>query len=420
MNIAIVGAGIAGLTAAHRLHPDHEITVFEANDYVGGHTNTVDVSTPSGDWSVDTGFIVLNDRNYPNFTRLLGELGVAVQPTHMGFSVSSDHEDFEYAGTPTGVYAQRANLAEPRFYRMIADLVRFNREMQALLASDAPGPSLGQYLDAGGYSDWFVHRLIVPQASAVWSADPAGMWAFPVRFLAEFFRNHGMLGFRDRPQWQTVVGGSARYVDKVTTAFADRIRTSSPIVAVTRHADHVAVTPKGSEPIRFDEVVLACHADQARSMLTNPTDLEDELLAAFPFQKNEAVLHTDRRLMPRRRRAWQAWNFHLLAEPKPQTTITYGMNHLQNLNAPEDFCVTLNLTDRVDPEKIIEVIQYSHPVYTRAGVAAQTRHAEISGVDRIHYAGAYWRWGFHEDGVVSALNALAARDRHAREGAPVV
>ncbi len=419
MNIAIVGAGIAGLTAAHRLHHDHEITVFEAGDHAGGHTNTVDVSTRSGDWSIDTGFIVLNDRNYPNFTTLLHELGVPVQPTHMGFSVSADDHDFEYAGTPSGLFAQRANLVRPQFHRMIADLVRFNRELRALLDSGADGPSLGAYLDAGGYGDWFVHRLILPQASAVWSADPKDMWAFPVRFLAEFFANHGMLGFKDRPQWQTVVGGSARYVEAITRPFADRVHTSSPIEAVTRHPDHVAVTPRGSEALRFDEVVLACHADQARAMLTNPTDLEDELLGAFPFQHNEAVLHTDRSLMPRRRAAWQAWNFHLLAEPKPLTTITYGMNHLQSLPAPEDFCVTLNLTERIDPDKIIEVIDYTHPTYTHAGVAAQARHGEISGVDRIHYAGAYWRWGFHEDGVVSALNALEHRTRHARAKAPV-
>jgi predicted NAD/FAD-binding protein len=419
MNIAIIGAGIAGLTAAHRLHPDHDITVFEAGDYVGGHTNTIDVSTPSGDWAVDTGFIVLNDRNYPNFTQFLGELGVAIQPTHMGFSVAADHEDFEYAGTPRGLFAQRRHLVQPAFHRMIADLIRFNREMRALLATDAPGPSLGEYLDDGGYGEWFVHRLIVPQASAVWSADPAGMWAFPVRFLAEFFRNHGMLGFKDRPQWQTIIGGSARYVDAVTRPFADRIHTSSPIMAVTRHSDHVAVTPRGSESLRFDEVVLACHGDQARAMLTNPTDLEDELLSAFRFQPNEAVLHTDSALMPKRRACRQAWNFHLLAEPKPLTTITYGMNHLQCLAAPEDFLVTLNLTERIDPTKIIETVQYSHPIFTREAVAAQARHGEISGVDRIHYAGAYWRWGFHEDGVVSAINALQARERHVRQGAKV-
>lgn len=414
MKIAIIGAGIAGLTAAHRLHPDHEITVFEANDYVGGHTNTIDVSTASGDWSVDTGFIVLNDRNYPNFSRFLGELGVQIQPTHMGFSVSSDHEDFEYAGTPRGLVAQPRNVVDRRYHRMIGDLLRFNREMQALLQTDDPGPSLGEYLDAGGYGEWFVHRLIVPQASAVWSADPKGMWAFPVRFLAEFFRNHGMLGFRDRPQWQTIVGGSQRYVDAVIKPFADRVHVSSPVEAVTRHDDHVAVTPRGAESQRFDEVLLACHADQARGMLTNPTDLEDELLSAFPFQPNEAVLHTDTALLPKRRACWQAWNFHLLAQPKPLTTITYGMNHLQRLPAPEEFLVTLNLTEKIDPAKIIRTIQYAHPVYTREGVAAQARHGEVSGVDRIHYAGAYWRWGFHEDGVVSALNALEHRERHAR------
>jgi predicted NAD/FAD-binding protein len=419
MDIAIIGAGVAGLIAAHRLHPEHDITVFEADARVGGHTHTIDVSTASGDWAIDTGFIVLNDRNYPHFTALLGELGVPVQPTHMGFSVASTFEDFEYAGTPRGLVAQPTNLVRPRYHRMIADLLRFNRELQALLAGEEDGPSLGAYLDAGGYSDWFVQRLIVPQASAVWSADPAAMWDFPVRFLAEFFRNHGMLGFRGRPQWQTVVGGSRRYVDALVRPFAGRIHTSSPIAAVTRHADHVAVTPHGSAPLRFDEVVLACHADQARAMLTNPTDLEHELLGAFPFQANEAVLHTDAALMPRRRACWQAWNFHLLPEPKPVTTITYGMNHLQRLAAPEDFLVTLNLTERIDPAKVIATVPYAHPVYTRAGVAAQARHGEISGVDRIHYAGAYWRWGFHEDGVVSALNALELREQRVQGGAEV-
>jgi predicted NAD/FAD-binding protein len=409
VHVAIIGSGIAGLTAAHHLGREHEITVFEANHYVGGHTNTIDVHTDSGDWAVDTGFIVLNDRNYPNFTALLGELGVATQPTHMGFSVSADFEDFEYAGTPRGLICQPRNLVRPRFGRMISDLVRFNREMRELLEGSDPGLSLGEYLDRGGFSEWFVDRLIVPQASAVWSAEPAQMWEFPVRFLAEFFRNHGMLGFRDRPQWQTVTGGSARYVDALTAPFAHLIRTSTPVVAVTRYDGHVEVTPLGGEAEAFDEVVFACHADQALAMLTDPTDAEAEVLGAFRYQANEAVLHTDISLMPKRRSAWQAWNFHLLGEPKPLTTVTYGMNHLQCLDAPEDFLVTLNMSERIDPAKVIEVVQYEHPIFDHAAVAAQARHGEISGIERTHFCGAYWRWGFHEDGVVSALDALATR-----------
>jgi predicted NAD/FAD-binding protein len=413
MKIAIVGAGISGLTAAHRLHPEHDVTVFEAGDHAGGHTNTVRVDRPDGTWNVDTGFIVLNDRSYPTFTALLDEIGVAAQDTHMGFSVSADFEDFEYAGTPRGLYCQRAHLVKPAFARMIGDLVRFNREMRALLASGADGPSLGDHLDAGGYSRMFVERLIVPQASAVWSADPAAMWAFPIRFLAEFFRNHGMLGFRDRPQWKTVVGGSASYVAALTAPFADRIRVATPVTAVTRHETHVEVTPRDGEPEAFDEVILACHSDQALAMLTDPSAAEAEILGALPYQRNEAVLHTDERLLPKRAAARQAWNFHLLAAPKPLTTVTYSMNRLQRLSAPVEFCVTLNLTEKIDPAKIIRTIQYAHPVFTHAGVRAQARHHEINGVNRTRYCGAYWRWGFHEDGAVSADRALAGLDRAA-------
>jgi predicted NAD/FAD-binding protein len=413
MRLAIVGAGIAGLTAAARLHPEHEITVFEAGAHVGGHTNTIRVVRPEGTWDVDTGFIVLNDRTYPRFRELLSGLDVALQDTHMGFSVSADFADFEYAGTPRGLVCQPRNLARPAFLRMVADLVRFNRDMRGLLASGRDGGSLAEHLERGGYSRWFVERLIVPQASAVWSADPAAMWDFPVRFMAEFFSHHGMLGFRDRPQWMTVVGGSARYVEALTAPWADRIRLETAVRAVTRHETHVDITPAGGEPESFDEVVLACHADQALAMLTDPSDAEAEILGAFPFQANEAVLHTDERLLPRRRVARQAWNYHLLEHPKPVTTVTYSMNHLQRLEAPVPFCVTLNLTERVDPAKVIATIPYAHPVYTEAGVRAQGRHAEINGVNRTRYGGAYWRWGFHEDGVLSGLRAIAGVGRHA-------
>ncbi len=405
MRIAIIGAGVAGLTAAHRLHPDHEITVFEAGDHVGGHTNTIDVDLGGRQWAVDTGFIVCNDRTYPHFLALLDELGVGTQDTHMGFSVS-DGADFEYAGTPRGAVCSRANVTSVSYWRMLGELRRFNGEMAALLQTDEDADtSLGEFLRRGRYSRMFVERLIVPQASAVWSAPPVQMQSFPVRFLAEFFRNHGMLGFRDRPQWMTVVGGSARYVDALTAPFADQIRTRTPVQAVTRADTHVdVVTDDGVE--RFDEVVLACHADQALGMLTDADACEREILGALPYQPNEAVLHTDERLLPRREAARQAWNFHLLSEPKDRTTVTYSMNRLQRLDAPVEFCVTLNLTERIDPAHIIATVPYAHPVYTPDGIAAQGRHHEISGVRRTHYAGAYWRWGFHEDGVWSGLRAV--------------
>ena len=406
MRIAVIGTGISGLVAAHRLHPEHDIAVYEAGDHVGGHTNTVRVDRADETHWVDTGFIVHNDRNYPNFQPLLAELGVASQPSHMSFSVS-DGGGFEYAGTPRGLFARPRHAADPRFLRMVRDLVRFNREASALLElAPGEGPSLREFLDAGGYSDWFVQRLIVPQASAVWSAQPEQMWSFPAAFLARFFHNHGMLGFRDRPQWRTVTGGSRRYVEEITRPFADRIRLSAPVRAITRRPGGVEVAADGCDREVFDEVVIAAHSDQTLAILTDPSEAEREVLGAIAYQPNEAVLHTDERMLPRRRAAWASWNFHLTDPPSQRTALTYWMNNLQRLESQTNFCVTLNLTDRIDPAKVIRTIQYSHPVFTPDAVAAQARHREISGVDRTHYCGAYWRWGFHEDGVVSAMDAL--------------
>jgi len=407
MRIAVVGGGVSGLVAAHRLHGRHELTLFESDGRLGGHTNTVTVQRDSGTWQIDTGFIVLNDRNYPRFRELLAASGVAIQPTHMGFSVKGEDEDFEFAGTPRGLFCQRANLSRPAFWRMIADLRRFNRALRTVLESPlAEQRSLAQFVADGEYSSWFVERLIVPQAAAVWSADPTAMWSFPVRFLAEFFANHGMLGFRDRPRWQTIVGGADRYVQALSKPFADRIRLGSPVEALRRNECGVTLRTRGGSSERFDEVILACHADQALAMLEDPSPLEREILGSFPYQPNEAVLHTDGSLLPRRRAARQAWNYHLFARPRPLSTVTYYMNHLQRLEAPEDFCVSLNMTERIDPAKVVCTISYTHPVFTSAGVAAQGRWSAISGERRTRYCGAYWGWGFHEDGVVSALRAV--------------
>lgn len=413
-----MGAGISGLVAAHRLHPEHDITIYEASDYLGGHANTVRVDVAEETHWIDTGFIVLNDRNYPNFQPLLAELGVATQPSRMSFSVSDGRGEFEYAGTPRGLFAKPGHAVDPRFLGMIRDLVRFNREARILLGQGAgEGPSLRQFLRDGGYGDWFVNRLIVPQASAVWSAEPEQMWSFPAAFLVRFFHNHGMLGFRDRPHWRTVTGGSHRYVEKIARPFADRIRTCAPVRAVTRRDDHVEVAADGCETERFDEVVIAAHADQALAMLTDPSDLERDLLGVVAFQSNEAVLHTDESLLPRRRCAWASWNFHFSDPPARRTTLTYWMNSLQAIRSDSNFCVTLNRTEAIAPDKVIRTIQYSHPVFSPQAVAAQSRHGEISGVNRTHYCGAYWGWGFHEDGVVSAFAALRKVGRSATPAA---
>jgi len=408
MRIAIVGTGISGLVAAHRLQHEHEVTVFEAADRLGGHTNTVAVEGDGGErLRIDTGFIVFNDRNYPNFEALLGEIGVASQPSHMGFSVSDGEGGFEYSGTPRGVFARRSHLLSPSFLGMLRDWRRFNREARALIGMNGTAPSLGHWLEEKGFSRHFVERLIVPQASAVWSADPEQMWSFPASFMAEFFENHGMYSLRNRPAWRTVTGGSASYVEAISAPWRDRVRLSAPVRRIERHLDRVTISADGCGSEDFDQVVVATHSDQALRLLADPSAAEREVLGAIPYQPNEAVLHTDAAMMPRRRAAWASWNFHLCEGPSRGSTVTYWMNNLQRLETGRDYFVTLNRGEEIDPEKVIRRIAYDHPIYTAAGVAAQARHAEVSGVRRTHYCGAYWGWGFHEDGVLSAIRASA-------------
>jgi predicted NAD/FAD-binding protein len=321
--IAIVGTGVAGLATAHALHRRHDITVFEAGSTPGGHANTIGVDTPSGRVDVDTGFIVFNDRNYPRFERFLADLRVAWQPSDMSFSVSDGIGDFEYNGaSANGLFAKRAHLVTPWFHRMVADLVRFNRQALDLLRADH-GLSLRDWLEAHRFSTPFIERLIVPQASAVWSADPRQMWSVPARFLAEFFANHGMLGLRDRPRWRTIAGGSRRYVEAAGAPWQARLRLDSPVTAIRRFDDHVEIGSRGMlEPERFDDVILATHSDQALALLADPSDQEREILGAIPYQPNEAVLHTDRRMLPRRRRAWASWNYLQLQSPTGKPTLT--------------------------------------------------------------------------------------------------
>lgn len=412
MKIAIIGSGIAGNTLAYYLHPQHDITVFEAESHIGGHTHTHHIEHEGQAMSVDTGFIVFNDRTYPNFIQLLNALNVAWQPSNMSFSVRCEHSGLEYNGTTlNSLFAQRSNLFKPSFYRMIRDILRFNKESLALL-QEGSEIRLGDYLHQNCYSQQFIDYYIIPMGAAIWSTEASQMLDFPARFFIRFFHHHGMLTVNDRPQWRTISGGSASYVQALTAGFADKIRLNTPVESVRRLKKSVRVKPRFGEEEKFDYVFFACHSDQALRMLADPSTTETAVLGAIPYQENTVYLHHDSRMMPKRKLAWAAWNYHVCKPVLDRVAVTYNMNILQNLSSKEPLLVTLNHTRDIDPAKVIKRIQYTHPVYTVAGAIAQTRHAEISGVNRTGYAGAYWRNGFHEDGVVSALEALKHFERY--------
>lgn len=417
MRIAVVGTGIAGNVAAYHLNRDHDVTVFEAENHVGGHSHTHNVEQDGRHYSIDTGFIVFNDWTYPNFIDLLTDLGVEIIDSEMSFSVKCGRTGLEYNGTSLNrLFAQRRNLVRPTFWRMLRDILRFNREAPALLAPDAADVSLGYYLRVNRYSRQFIDRYLIPMGAAIWSAAPETMRQFPARYFVQFFHNHGMLSVDDRPTWRVVRGGSARYVEKLTARFHDRIRVNTPIDSIRRLPTHVLVKAHGHEPERFDAVFLACHSNQALRILADPSSEERGILGAIPYQPNDVVLHTDTSVLPQRRLAWAAWNYHIPRLPQERVAVTYNMNILQRLQSRTPFLVTLNMTQAIDPSKIIKRLSYDHPMFTPAGVAAQTRQGDINGVNRTYFCGAYWRYGFHEDGVVSALNALdhfRQRARHA-------
>ncbi len=412
MRIAIVGSGIAGNVAAYHLSREHDITVFEAGGHVGGHTHTHDIEQGGRRYAVDTGFIVFNSWTYPNFIALLNQLGVASQSSAMSFSVSDEGSGIEYNGTSLNtLFAQRSNLFRPAFWRMLRDIARFNRGAPALLGEEGDLLSLGEYLDRNRYSREFVDRYVIPMGAAIWSTDPQSMRSFPARFFVRFFHNHGMLSVNQRPQWRVIRGGSARYVEKLTAPFRDRIRLNTPVQSIRRIAGGAMVKSAGCEAERFDAVFLACHSNQALAMLADASAPEREVLGAIPYQENEAVLHTDIRMLPRRRLAWAAWNYHVpdgrhKVDNNQKVALTYHMGILQSLDSAEPFLVTLNRSQDIDPAKVIRTIRYEHPLFTPAAVAAQARQAEINGPLSTYFCGAYWRNGFHEDGVVSALSAL--------------
>ncbi|MCF7750376.1 FAD-dependent oxidoreductase [Bacillus subtilis subsp. subtilis] len=416
MRIAVIGSGIAGLASAWWLGQRHEVTLFEANDYLGGHTHTHAVQVDGQTHAVDTGFIVFNPLHYPLLTALLDELNVASKPTTMSFSVHSERSGREYnASSLDGLFCQRRNLVSPRFWGMLADLRRFYREAPALLHGDDEGPSLGDYLAAGHYGRTFIDEHLLPMASALWSSPTASLAAFPARYLVQFMANHQMLQVSGRAPWRVVQGGSARYIEAMRRRWQVRERLDCRVLGVERHEHGVRVhSAAGLEG--FDQLVLACHSDQALALLSDADPAERSVLGAIRYQPNEVVLHTDARLLPRHRKAWAAWNAHVPADPHAPCTVSYLMNQLQGIDTPTPLVVTLNRTAAIDPAKVLRTLHYAHPVHDHAMVRAQQRWAEIQGRRRTWFAGAYWGWGFHEDGIRSArrvVDALQALDAEA-------
>ncbi|MDZ7665498.1 MAG: FAD-dependent oxidoreductase [Desulfotignum sp.] len=403
--IAVIGSGIAGLTAAHYLSSRYRVHLFEANDYIGGHTHTVDVAVNGASCAVDTGFIVFNDRTYPDFMRLLDELAVPFQKTEMSFSVRNDAIGLEYNGhTLDTLFAQRKNLVSPAFWRMLKDIVSFNRQMKTAAAS-LSWQTLGEYLDAHRFGSLFRDNYLFPMVAAIWSMGLDDIRQFPLPFFVRFFDNHGLLNLVDRPQWFTITGGSRSYIPKITARYQDRIHLSSPVTRIVKESDGIRVMTAADEGV-FDHVVAACHANQALALLDAPTDAETRILKDLPFIDNQVVLHTDTRILPRTPKAWASWNYNISEDHTDRTTLTYNMNILQQLDLPATCLVTLN--QEIEAQHFLQQFTYAHPAYTPSTITAQQRWKEISGQGGLHFCGAYWFNGFHEDGVKSALRVCDA------------
>ena len=406
MKIAIIGSGISGLTAAYLLNRKHDVTIFEANDYIGGHTHTHKVNIDGKKYSVDTGFIVYNERTYPNFIKLLDLLNVERQLSTMGFSVKSISKDYEYAGESlNSLFAKRSNIFRFGFLRMLYEMYHFGKKADSSGIGLDASVTLGDYLKKEKYSGEFINYFIIPMGAAIWSTPANKVLNMPAYFFIKFFYNHGMLETINRPNWWVIKNGSSEYIKKIIRGFENKINLSTPVKTVARKNEGIEIQlAKKEETLKFDSVIFATHSDQALEVLENPTDTEKDILSSIPYQKNEVLLHTDSSVLPRRKLSWASWNYQLDSDPALPVVLTYNMNILQSINCKETLCVTLNDHNSVDETKILKKITYHHPLFNVKSIEAQKRKSEISGVNNTHYCGAYWRNGFHEDGVVSALD----------------
>jgi predicted NAD/FAD-binding protein len=405
MKIAIIGTGISGLTSAYLLSKEHIVHVYEAQEYIGGHVNTLPVHLNGISYEIDTGFIVFNDRTYPNFNKLLNKINVLSQPTSMSFSVKCETTGLEYNGTSlNGLFAQRLNLLKPSFLLMVKDILRFNRDAKEFLTDSVEEITFGEFLNRGGYSNALKNNYALPMASAIWSAKSKVIENANFRFFAQFFENHGMLNISDRPQWRVIKGGSKQYTLKLIEPITNKIRINSPVDKIIRKNKGIEVVYNKQQKELYDRVIIATHSDQALKMIENPSNAEIEILSSIPYQTNVAHLHWDCSVLPKQKNAWASWNYFKPNKMKDETTVTYYMNMLQSLDMPKNICVSLNMEEHINPKKIYKKIIYQHPVFTSEAILAQKKHKEIDGIDKIHFCGAYWGSGFHEDGVNSALS----------------
>jgi len=408
--VAVIGSGISGLVSAYLISQKHEVTLFEKDSRLGGHTATVDVEVEGQSYAIDTGFIVFNDRTYPNFLKLLEQIGIGKQETEMSFSVQNKLTNLEYNGhNINSLFSQRRNILNPRFWLLIRSIVRFNKLAKAYYHNQdfSDDKTLGAFLDEYGFSEYFSLHYILPMTAAIWSTSLTQARAFPLAFFVQFFYHHGLLNITDRPQWYVIPGGSRNYIDKLITRFEDNIRLNADIVKVSRGEKGAVLTFSDNSEQVFDDVVLACHSDQALSLLAEPTQTEQEILEQLPYSNNEVVLHLDEKMLPSKRLSWASWNYQLTGDDKTPAAVTYNMNILMGLTSPHTFCVTLNQTAQIQADKILAKFNYHHPVISPTSYQVQQRREEICGKQGIHFAGAYWYQGFHEDGVKSALDVAA-------------
>ena len=413
-NIAIIGSGISGLTAAYLLSKKHNVTVFEKNDYIGGHTATVDIEKDGVPYAIDTGFIVFNDKTYPNYLALLDEIGVGKQATEMSFSVHNCQTGLEYNGHNLNtLFAQRRNFFNPKFWILVKEILRFNKLCKGIFEQDVylPGLTLGEFLIEHKFSPFFAEHYILPMGAAIWSTSLSQMEDFEFRFFVQFFHHHGLLNIADRPQWYVIPNGSRSYLAPLCETFKDNIHLNTNILGITRNDNKVQIHfDKPEDKQTFDEVVIACHSDQALMLLSDATEDEDTILSDMPYSINSVVLHTDVNLLPDRKAAWASWNYQLSQDRAKPASVTYNMNILQGLQSDHTFCVTLNQKQDIDPSKILKEYNYHHPIFSSESIRAQQQRELICGKQHTHFAGAYWHSGFHEDGVRSAVEVAQRFD----------